>query len=177
MYLVYRLISPSKKSYVGWTSTTLGTRISQHKWNAINQFGHCHKLESAIRKYGIDSFDKIILLKTDDLELSKKMEKQYIKEFDCVESGYNILDGGDGRTGWVPSPETRKLWSEQRTGRKYPGTSEARSKVYKITHPNGTVSIIKNLRKFCTENSLNEKSVYTSVNRKTAYQGYMVEHA
>lgn len=59
-----------------------------------------------------------ILLESDDYEFIKKKETEFVKLYGRknLNTGTlsNLTDGGDGNLGWVPSEETKKLWSEQR---------------------------------------------------------------
>src|SRR4051812_24608621 len=53
---VYRLTSPSGKSYIGITGQEVQERWRQHVVKAIRGFHLRHPLYCAIRKYGADSF-------------------------------------------------------------------------------------------------------------------------
>lgn len=49
--------------------------------------------------------------------------------------------------------------------------------IYKITYPDGSTKIIKNLRKFCRENNFDRGSMYRICNgkKKSPYKGYWVD--
>jgi group I intron endonuclease len=74
------------------------------------------RLQNACNKYGIDNFVFEIL------EYCEKDEKiigyweRYYKLY--YSAKYNIREIEDSNLGVIPSEETRKKWSEQRTGRK-----------------------------------------------------------
>lgn len=56
-----------------------------------------------------------------DEEFSLLAECEYIDKLKRIGvSICNLTSGGQGRSGWVPSEETRKIWSEQRKGRASP---------------------------------------------------------
>jgi hypothetical protein len=56
-----------------------------------------------------------------DEELSLLAECEYIDKLKRIGvSICNLTSGGQGRSGWVPSEETRKIWSQQRKGRASP---------------------------------------------------------
>lgn len=51
-------------------------------------------------------------------ELSLLVEREYIDQLKRLNvSLCNLTSGGQGKTGWQPSEETKKLWSEQRKGK------------------------------------------------------------
>lgn len=92
-YIIYKLTSPSAKSYIGWTSRTFKDRLRHHKSDAKK--GKQTKLSKAIRKYSFESFTKEIVYQTNNLEESYNKEKEYIQEFDSIKNGYNISIGGE----------------------------------------------------------------------------------
>lgn len=89
MGLIYKLTSPSGKSYIGQTTRSFERRLQEHC-----QDNGCKILHAAINKYGIEEFLKEILVECDDSELDI-YECQYIKELNTLEpNGYNIRSGG-----------------------------------------------------------------------------------
>lgn len=69
-------------------------RWKGHVQAAMRQDGGCWILEAAIRKYGVDNFD-LLLLCTCDLEDTDFFEKFYIKTLGTLHpNGYNIRTGG-----------------------------------------------------------------------------------
>ena len=96
---IYRLISPSEKSYIG-QSKDLETRLS--KYRKMNGMHNQRKLLSAVKKYGIDSFKFEILEEIDISSLSKEeslllllqREAEWIEKFDSLENGYNCMSYG-----------------------------------------------------------------------------------
>lgn len=121
----------NNKIYIGETvKSDYNERFYEHKNKAIR--GENMYFYKAIRKYGWDSFDKIILYQTEVLtntdenkkvlnDLVNDKEAYYINHFDTTnhKKGYNITSGGDGIVGYKHSEETKKLFSEQRSGNKH----------------------------------------------------------
>lgn len=75
----------------------------------------------AIRKYGWDNIEHVILSVTDSLEQARKLEKRYIAEYNATDPryGYNFCTGGeinDAMRGKHPSEEARKRMSEAMRG-------------------------------------------------------------
>ena len=90
MGVIYRIISPSGKSYIGQTMRTIEKRIQEH----FKLPGCCIALEHAIKKYG-DRMTYEILLETNDKQLNL-YETQMIKVYNTLEPyGYNIRSGGN----------------------------------------------------------------------------------
>lgn len=79
-------------------------------------------------------------------------------------------------SGWVPSEETRKIWSLQRTGKKqtieqkehrskkYSGSGNPNAIAWTITMPDGAIIEVKGLRGWCRENNIKYDDVYHSRN-------------
>ena len=144
-YTVYMHInSINGKRYIGitkqkpeyrWRSDGSGYFRSPYFWNAI-------------KKYGWDCFEHIILLENADRELACEIEQGLIDLYHTKDKryGYNMTEGGDGSRGWIPSAETlarrsaklrgikRSEWHRQRLreanlGKK--ATEETRQKLRK----------------------------------------------
>lgn len=103
-YIVYCYCNKiNLKKYIGITKRSLEQREKNHLSEAYNPM--CLKyntpFKSAIRKYGIDAFDKIIIDYADSLEEANEKEKYYIQKYNsyCYKKdgwGYNATEGGDG---------------------------------------------------------------------------------
>ena len=115
--LIYRAVNTvNGKSYIGKTEKSLDTRRDWHL-AAAKQKSH-FAFHKAIAKYGPDAFEWQELDTSDDATDLSNKEKHYIKLYESFgKNGYNMTEGGEGQSGWVPSDRTRTIWSEQRTGR------------------------------------------------------------
>ena len=108
--MIYSFTSPSKKMYVGQTtSNRFSERMCKHK-----NTDECPAFHRAIKKYGWDTMKKgfEILAFTDDLESLDELEIKFIKQYNSFKNGYNCTEGGGGHRGLKPSAETRKKKSE-----------------------------------------------------------------
>lgn len=108
--------TPVEPIYVGKGK---GKRILFHKTRAKNPILKrkldkikALNLEPIIEKYSDNLFDEDAL----------SLEIELIKKYGRIDLGTgtlcNLTDGGETTFGWKPSNETKKLWSEQRKGKK-----------------------------------------------------------
>ena len=90
------------KMYIGQTIHE-DLRIKHHLYAAShpNTKNEGQPFVQALRKYGIDSFDYTRLFVTDDIDdknelrrILEEKEQYYIKEYDSVNKGYNMTEGG-----------------------------------------------------------------------------------
>lgn len=100
-YFVYVHVNKiNNKKYVGITSQNPSLR-----WGG-NGFRYTRdrhpKFNSAIKKYGWDNFEHIILEKELSYEEAITKEKYYIKLYDSFNNGYNSTLGGEGTIGHEP---------------------------------------------------------------------------
>ena len=107
--------------------------IGQHKHESRKKddyLGSGFHLKNAIRKYGIDNFEKTILEVCETREQADFLEKRYIKFYRlgglCQ---YNIADGGSGVIGVPYSKERIKKFIESRKGYKH--SEETKKKISK----------------------------------------------
>jgi len=90
MGIIYRVTSPSGKSYIGQTKRSFEKRWSEH----ISCPGSCILLENAIKKYGMDKMALEILVEVSD-HLLDDYEHRFIAMYATIEpNGYNIRSGG-----------------------------------------------------------------------------------
>lgn len=61
MGVIYRLLFPSGKSYVGQTIKNPAARWRAHKTNSRFEYGSCKAVNAAIRKYGWVNVRKSVL--------------------------------------------------------------------------------------------------------------------
>lgn len=115
IYVVINRIN--NKKYVGQTIQTVESRFKQHLWGS-----GCPKFHNAIKHYGKKNFI-IRTLKVIVCNSSKVLYKQldywerfYISYYNTIESGYNLMSGGQGECRKM-SEETRKKMSLSHIGK------------------------------------------------------------
>lgn len=90
--IVYKLTSPSGKSYVGISKYSIARRILWHK----SEGSCCHAIKAAIKKYGFKNFKKevlhsnVLLSDLPDLEVKEIASHQTL-----APNGYNLTKGGE----------------------------------------------------------------------------------
>jgi hypothetical protein len=175
IYRVYKHTSISGNAYIGYTKLLMMERWKgevSHSRNPHNNW----KIDKALRKYpNKDQWNnKVLIDNIPTLAEAKRLEIKMIAKYDTYKNGYNSTPGGDGHG--PKSKETKKKISEGNknkpkseehkkhlkenhadfSGKNNPSYGkEYNTKTYQITFPNGSKIIIKNLRKFCRENNLN----------------------
>ena len=95
--LIYKATNVlNNKSYIGQTTTTFNNRISGHKHRALYENDN-NKFYNAIRKYGWENFIWEIVEESNDWtqEQLNQKEQYYIKLYNTIDEGYNILKGGN----------------------------------------------------------------------------------
>lgn len=104
VFLVYLHINKiNKHVYVGITHHVNPNR----RWGYSGQhYNHCRKFLNAIRKYGWDNFEHVILCRTSK-ERAIVLERVLIAHYKRLGISYNLADGGEGSQ--AISQETRKL--------------------------------------------------------------------
>lgn len=102
--IIYKLISPSGKIYIGKTKDIFENRFKQHiqLWKKLKKkniaYNHCPvKLFYAFDKYAPEQWQHEILEECNTLSQLNQREKYYIKKLNTINNGYNITKGGDGR--------------------------------------------------------------------------------
>lgn len=132
LYTIYRLISPSGKCYIGFTSATLAKRWDSHwyswnRWITGKQSG-CPKLYSAFKKYSKDKWKHEVLYETSCKSAAIAAEEQYIASFNTTVCGYNSSTGGEhGALGSKRSAEAIEKSAASRRGKSV--SAETRLKI------------------------------------------------
>lgn len=86
MYYIYRHIIPDGKSYIGKTKN-IKTRYKKGKG-----YEGCPKFWKAINYFGWDNIKHEIITTTEDECKARKLEKEFIKEYDSIKNGYNTYN-------------------------------------------------------------------------------------
>lgn len=104
------------KYYIGITSQTFECRCKNG-----NGYKQCTHFWNAIKKYGWDNIQHIILKDNLTEYEAKEMEKILINYFQSNNStyGYNLTMGGDGTLGLSHSVESKNKISKAKKGKKY----------------------------------------------------------
>lgn len=118
--VVYAAINKvNNKIYVGMTSRGLAERIRGHKASARR--GGKSLFWAALRKYGVDGFDFIIVCRCRNFQHALEQEQNAIAS---IMPEYNMTAGGEGNDGrvasiteWNPSPDETKTLLEASGGK------------------------------------------------------------
>lgn len=101
MGIIYKVSNINNdKIYIGQTIRTLKERWEQHITDSHNKKDITNHFHNAIRKYGAQSFNPIILEECDN-DLLNEREKYWINYYDSYNNGYNSTLGGNGREGYI----------------------------------------------------------------------------
>lgn len=123
--IIYQLISPSNKSYIGKTTQPLKKRLGQHSRFKDGGFA----IHGALRKYGLESFVVQELSRATTEEQLTNLEKLWIILLQSANPkyGYNLTWGGDGGS---HNEETKaKLSKAQKGVPNKPHSLETRQKM------------------------------------------------
>lgn len=114
MGCLYRLTSPSNKSYVGITKRSFDDRWKSHIKDSKR--GDNLALYNAMQKYGHDAFRCEVLVIANDMDYLCNLERKTISVFGTKSpNGYNLVAGGEGS--FDPSEETRTKMRASATAR------------------------------------------------------------
>src|SRR5579883_872539 len=113
MGIVYKVTSPSGKSYVGQTTRTFAERWSQ-RVNAANNNNKtgCRALNAAIRKYGAENFTVEILYDGPNENLDEEEETAICFDNTLHPRGYNLTLGGQNNGSVNYTEEMRQRISD-----------------------------------------------------------------
>jgi group I intron endonuclease len=113
----------SGKFYVG-QSIDIHRRWTKHKAAALRPSGKTALLD-ALRAYGADGFDFIVIEECVESELNER-ERHWIAKLDAMANGYNHLDGG-GQGPRLLRDDTRERFRAAQLGKK--ASAETREKI------------------------------------------------
>lgn len=123
-YIIYlRTNKINGKQYVGQTDNF---SRRQRQWNCL-KWDYANKYLSEDRlKNGLNNFETRVIDEADNKEEAWELEKKYIAEYNTkFPNGYNLSDGGKGKTNCFVSNETKKKLSEAHKGIKRPKFTES----------------------------------------------------
>ena len=168
VYIIYQATNTkNQKMYIGQTCQGLKKRMQYHKYEINIKTDAFH---NAIRKYGMDGFEWIILKDNLTLDEANYFEEKLIRDFNtCIQDngshGYNILRGGDNRE---MAEETKQKMSVAQTGRKHTAESKRKMSLAKkgkkvSDETRNRMSVAKKGRKF---NEEHKKKISISAKKK-----------
>ena len=99
VYKITNLING--KVYIGQTIQSLEKRFTEHCYKNSK----CFKLAKTIKKYGKENFIIEELESCNNIDNLNKAEEYWIKEYNAIENGYNLTNGGEN---YIVSEETIK---------------------------------------------------------------------
>jgi len=108
IYCVENIISGKK--YIGKSKNSLQERMKSHFFKIRN--GVKTKFYDAIRSYGIDNFKYYILDQAFTADELNEKEIKYIKLFDTINSGYNMVEGGTGGDTMCHHPNKEEIYKK-----------------------------------------------------------------
>lgn len=141
MFIYKATSKTTNKVYIGLSTQTLQQRINQHNSHAYNQQSKYH-LHCAIRKYGPDDFEYVIIEDNiDNIETLKERERYWIKYYDSYYNGYNSTLGGEGRI-IRDDEEIKRLFEEGKTTKEIVEiTGHNKNTIYKSYQSSGLTEI------------------------------------
>lgn len=122
--IIYQLLSPTGKSYVGQTALTLKTRWKQH----LRTKGG-FAIHAALKKYGPENFIVQELAKAETKEQLDNLEKVWIILLQSAKPGlgYNLTWGGEGGSHTEATRKKLREIQKKITNRSH--TPETREKI------------------------------------------------
>jgi len=156
--VVYKYTCPEGKIYIGQTYNERN-RKSQHKNETTKDTNS--KFGQALLKYGYENFKYEVIIKFNPtLDLVKlkrvlnKLERRYIKLYNSIENGYNLVKGGEGVLGLKHSDETKEKFKNRIF------TEETRKKISEgVTGKNKGRVFSEEVRKKNSDSRTNKKRV------------------
>jgi len=120
---LYKLTSPSGKSYIGITKGPLQARLNRHRFDS--ERGSRGKLHTAIRKHGFENFKIEVLHDSIDPDELCELEIAAIRDLNTFgKGGYNLTLGGEGALGTKLTEERKVDLVQSRARRKLDKTDE-----------------------------------------------------
>lgn len=147
-YIVYiHKLKIDGRVYVGQTCLTLNQRSGSNG----HRYKYCTKFWNAIKYYGWDAFEHIVIAEDLSSEEANLLEEKLIKEYNSIDEGFNLVPGGRN---YKRTEEQKILMSQRMRGEKNPNFGKPRSEETKAKI--GQANSIKNLGRKHTEETKNK---------------------
>lgn len=133
--IIYRYKSPSGKYYIGQT-------INEERRRRCFLYDESYggsKIDRARKKYGPKNFEYTILIKItgDNLDEVKRtldtLEIGFIRIYNSIDNGYNIVKGGEGCVGFHHTEESKEKNRVAHLGKHLPGRQLSEEQKRKIS--------------------------------------------
>ena len=98
----------TSRVYIGQTTQDPNQRRLEHLSDS-RYTKRTHRFHNALRKYGEDAFTFDVIASASNLDELNLLETKYIKEYNSIENGFNIRNGGDNKTHNQESIEKMRL--------------------------------------------------------------------
>ena len=106
LWCIYKHTLPDGRCYIGQTCDIMA------RWKP-SAYKNCIKFYSAIQIYGWENFSHEVLIDNLTLEEANHLEEEYIKKYNSIENGFNLISGGENK---LHSQETKDKMSKTRKG-------------------------------------------------------------
>lgn len=180
--IIYRLTSPSGKSYIGQTVQPFKRRLSTHirNWRQGKRYS---ALYYAFDKYNPNEWCFEVIDSASSQDDLDTLEKHYIQLFDSYLNGYNsTLGGSGGRRKLTHSIETKRKISQKLIGRnQWTDTQKKeiglrKSHQWLICCPDGSEIFTNDLSTTAKEIGVKRSTLYnTFMNRSKTRSGYSLK--
>lgn len=93
---IYKITNTvNDKVYIGQTTKSVLVRFEMHKQASMTKSKQKLHLYLAMNKYGMDKFSIVQIDSADSREELNEKERYWIKFYDSISSGYNMMEGGN----------------------------------------------------------------------------------
>lgn len=154
------------KVYIGQT-IDYNKRKNSHISKLINGNHHNEHLQKSFNIHGIKSFTFDIIEECEESELDL-LEIKYIKEFDAIKNGYNLMLGGQANNRCF-SKETREKMSKARKGKKFSISHREKLRVASLGRKMSKESNEKNRKSHLLININGEKNSNAVISDNVAF--------
>ena len=180
-YTVYKHVSPSGKIYIGQTCQVVNKR-----WGRGSGYKAHPHFYNAIKKYGWDNFEHVIIADSLTKKEADYLEKYLIAYYETMNplKGYNLTKGGEGTSGKVVSEETKKKIGDANRGKTHVGIKRPdSSELLKRNNPMKNPEIAAKVSRLFKGHSVSEETrrkmseSHKKLNRPRDAKGHYIKSA